>query len=345
MLRLLPRSPLPQLILAALLTFTACASADNATTGQLLPAEPITFRIGTGGSAGTYFPIGSIIADAITGANGHHQDSSFYEPDLIALAQRSTGSASNVIDISEGLLEAGLAQADVVHWATTGTGPFDNNAIDNLNSIGTLYLESVHLIVRNESNINSIYDLEGQRVSIDERGSGTQLALEPILGAYEMNFESLNSVFLKPSDAFNRLFKNELDAVFVVAGYPVMAVSEIVAAGKARVVPISGPNFETIFSDFPFFTPDSIPAGTYDNDQDIPTLGVPAQLIINSMVSEELVYNITSMLWTPTTLQMLSRGHPKGKDVQLTNALSGSHTKLHPGSRRFYLEQGILDAH
>jgi len=62
-------------------------------------------RLGTGGSAGTYFPIGSLIAKAISGPVGVHKHEPFFEPELIAIAQRSTGSESNVLDISQGLLE------------------------------------------------------------------------------------------------------------------------------------------------------------------------------------------------------------------------------------------------
>jgi len=189
-------------------------------------AEPVIIRLGTGGSGGTYFPIGSLIAKAISGPAGIHKADSFYEPELIAIAQRGTGSASNVIDISEGLLEAGLAQADVVHWAFTGTGPFENQPPrDNLRGLATLYIESVHLVARTDANINSIADLKDKRVSLDELGSGTQLDVVPILAAYGLTTDSFRAVYLKPADAIDRLRNNQLDAFFIIAGFPVTTVS------------------------------------------------------------------------------------------------------------------------
>lgn len=302
------------------------------------------FRIGTGGSAGTYLPIGSLIAQSISGSSEYHTDQPYSEPNLIALAQRSTGSVSNVVDISDGLLEAGLAQADVVHWASTGTGPFnDEKPRENLQLIATLYLESVHLIVRTESDINSIHDLVGQRVAVDEKGSGTRLAMVPLLTMFDMRIDSLKTVYLKTSDAIDRLRNNDLDAIFMVAGYPVEAVSTLVAEGHARVIPISDPVDNVASTDLAFFTTDSIPANTYENAEAIPTLGVPAQLITNDTMDEELVYNITSMLWSKKTLHILSNGHPKGKDMQLETALSGKHVTVHPGAERFYREHGLVD--
>lgn len=306
--------------------------------------DPITFRIGTGGSGGTYLPIGSLIAKAISGTNELNHGKTFYEPQLIALAQRSTGSVSNVEDINSGLLEAGLAQADVVHWAYNGTGPFENEVPqENLRGLATLYLESVHLIVRDDAQINDIHDLVGKRVSLDEKGSGTRLDMLSILDAYDLTIDSIKAFYLKTSDAIDRLRTNELDAIFLVAGYPVNVVSELVAEGKARVVPIIGPPVEVISNDYPFFSIDSIPANTYKNKEAIATLGVPAQMIINSQVNDELAYNITSMLWNPNTLKMLRMGHPKGNDVQLSSALTGMDLPLHPGAERYYREQGLLD--
>ena len=98
----------------------------------------------------------------------------------------------------------------------------------------------------------------------------------------------------------------------------------------------------TFSKEIPFFSIDRIPANTYKNEVEIPTLGVPAQLIINNQVDDDLVYNITSMLWSSNTLNLLKTGHPKGNDVQLQFALAGMDVPLHPGAKRFYLQHGLL---
>ncbi len=309
------------------------------------PAEQLTFRIGTGGTEGTYLPIGSLIAEAFTGKIKLDSSENNLDTELIAFAQRSTGSVSNVSDINNGLLEAGLAQADVVHWAFNGTGPFENDKrLENVRGIATLYLESVHLIARQDSNINSVNDLVGHRVSMDEQGSGTRLVSLAILNAYGLSVDSFESVYLKATDAIERLRLDELDAIMLVAGYPVNAVSELVAEGKARLIPITGPRAESISSRFPFFSTDSFPANTYQNNNAIPTLGVPAQLIINAAMDKELVYQLTRRLWNQQTLELLQTGHPKGKDVQLDSALAGMDVPLHPGAEKYYRELGLLDA-
>lgn len=313
-------------------------------TQSVAVAEPVVIRLGTGGSGGTYFPIGSLIARAISGPAGVHAHESFYESELFAITQRSTGSASNVLDISEGLLEAGLAQANVVHWAFNGSGPFENGpAYDSLRGLATLYMESVHLIARTDANITTIEDLKNKRVSLDEQGSGTQLDALHILAAYGLSTQSFDAVYLKPADAINRLRNNELDAFFIIAGYPVKAVSNLVDSGQATIVSITGEPLESLMEKYPFFSKNNIPENTYKNNGSIETLGVPAQLIVSSNIDEELVYNITSMLWSDATKKLLDSGHPKGKEVRLESALAGMNIPLHPGAARFYKEQGIVN--
>src|SRR3546814_4188208 len=81
------------------------------------------FRIGTGTTGGTYFPIGGIIANAISnppGSPGCESGGSCGVPGLIAVAQASSGSGENVEHIVKGEIESGLPQADVVFCAYTG---------------------------------------------------------------------------------------------------------------------------------------------------------------------------------------------------------------------------------
>ena len=71
------------------------------------------FRIGTGGVAGTYYPIGGLIADIISsppGARPCEQGGSCGVPGLVAIAQSSNGSVANVNGIKSGGLESGFVQ-------------------------------------------------------------------------------------------------------------------------------------------------------------------------------------------------------------------------------------------
>ena len=72
------------------------------------------FRIGTGGTAGTYYPVGGMIANAVSQPGK-----------LVVTAQASNGSLANVTGIAGGAIESGFSQADVASWAYTAKGVFE----------------------------------------------------------------------------------------------------------------------------------------------------------------------------------------------------------------------------
>ncbi|KGJ08237.1 hypothetical protein EQ718_09715 [Paracoccus versutus] len=101
------------------------AFAIAAGLGQAATAQEIAFfRIGTGGTAGTYYPIGGLIANAISnppGSRACEEGGSCGVPGLVATALVTSGSVGNVKAIDGGSLEAGFSQSDVAYWAQTGT--------------------------------------------------------------------------------------------------------------------------------------------------------------------------------------------------------------------------------
>ncbi len=324
--------------LALILSFLCLLSGS--TPG--LSAEPDLLRIGTGGSAGTYFQIGSLIAESVSDYGGNGNSAPYRVPDLLAIAQRSSGSVSNIQEIEEGLLEAGLAQADVSHWAFYGQGPFTTETRKlKLRTVATLYLESLHLVVRNGSDITSVNDLIGRRVGLDEAGSGTLLEVLPLLSAHKIAIADIKPVYLKLSDAIDRLREDRLDAFFIVAGYPVAAIAKLTNEGHATVISINGTAIKNMLPKYPFITTDSIPVGTYSNMAEIVTLAVAAQLIVSAELDADLVYAITGMLWSEKTLEHLAKGHPKGRQLRLETALLGNTVPVHEGAIKYYMEVGL----
>ena len=189
------------------------------------------FRIGTGGVAGTYYPIGGMIAHAISNPPGDRpceQGGSCGPPGLVVIAQSANGSVANVEDIQRGNLESGFVQSDIAYWAYTGTGKFSGNEpTRELRSIANLYPESIHIVVRKDSGIRRVTDLIGKRVSLDEPGSGTLIDAELVLSEYGIYKSDIEAEYMKADLAVKRMRENKLDAFFIVAGYPARAISDL----------------------------------------------------------------------------------------------------------------------
>ena len=298
---------------------------------------PSFFRIGTGGTAGTYYPIGGLIANAISGAGDKGV------PGLVSTAVASNGSVANINAIQSGSMESGFTQSDVAYWAHSGTGLYEGKGkVEDLRLIATLYPETIHLVARKDAGINSVADLKGKRVSIDEPGSGTIVDARIVLGAYGLTENDIKAEHLKPGPAGDRLRDGGLDAYFFVGGYPTGAISELATSSGISLVPINGPEVEKLLEEYTFFSKDTVPADTYKDVGETNTISVAAQWVTSAKQSDEVIYNITKTLWNDATRAALDAGHAKGKLITLQNATTSLGIPLHPGAEKFYREAGVL---
>ena len=320
----------------------ALVAAMVVAAAMAVAQETRFFRIGTGGTAGTYYPVGALVANAISNPPGSlpcDRGGSCGVEGLVTVVHSSTGSVANVEGIASGALELGLCQSDIAYWAYHGTGMFaDKGAITNLRTIANLYAESVHVVVRRDAGIESVADLTGKRVSLGETGSGTLVDAKAVLEAYGLAEADVDARYLKPGAASLLMWDGELDAFFLVAGYPVTAIDELARNVEIDLLPIDGAEADTLTAFYPFFTTSVIPAGVYGGNPEVRTISVGAQLLVAAEVDEETVYGITRALWHENTRKLLDGGHARGKDIRLETARAGIAIPLHPGAKRYYAE-------
>jgi TRAP transporter TAXI family solute receptor len=304
------------------------------------------FRIGTGGTAGTYFPIGGLLANAISSPPGSRacaDGGACGVEGLVATAVASNGSVGNINAIQGGSLESGFTQSDVAYWAYTGTGVYEGKSkVEDLRIIANLYPETIHLVARKGAGIKSVKDLKGKRVSLDEPGSGTLVDARLILAAYGLSEKDVKAEYLKPNQAGEHMKDGGMDAFFFVGGYPAGAISELASSNGVELVPISGPDADKILAEYKFFAKDTVPADTYKGVPQTDTISVNAQWVTSAKQPDELIYGITKALWNENSRKLLDAGHAKGKAIKTDNALKGLGVPLHPGAERFYKEAGLL---
>ncbi len=328
---------------------TATLGAAMMVVGSVAAAqEPQFFRIGTGGTSGTYYPIGGLIANAISappGSRACEEGGSCGYPGLIASALSANGSVANINAIAGGTLESGFSQSDVATWAQTGTGIWEGrDAVDNLRAIANLYPETIHLVASASSGITSVADLKGKNVSLDEPGSGTLVDARIILGAYGLTEDDIKANFLKPDQAADRMRDGAMDAFFFVGGFPAGAIAELASQEDIVLIPISGAEAEAVTGEYTFFAENVVPGGTYEGvTDDVTTLSVGAQWVTSADQPKDLIYGITAALWNENTRKLLDSGHQKGKVITVETALDGVGIPLHPGAEKFYREQGLIE--
>lgn len=329
---------------ATVLTAIACI-AGLALSAPTQAQELSLFRIGTGGTGGTYYPIAGMVAQAISNPSGQCPgDEICGVPGLVAVAQSSSGSVANVKDIAAGRIESGFVQSDVAFWAFNGTDAFEAEGRQGtLRAIANLYPESFHIVVRRDSGIESVRDLAGKRVALDEVGSGTLVGAQLVLEAFGLTEKTVQFAYLKSSDAMEKLVAGELDAFFLIAGYPARVIHWANEQVEVSLVPVSGEEIDALVEKNPFLRFDKIPAGVYRGVREVKTLTVAAQWITHEDIEEETVYGILQALWRTEARRLLDRGHAKGQAIRIETALEGISIPLHRGAQRFYEEIGLLE--
>src|SRR4051794_14041036 len=266
---------------------TALALAGVVVATVAVAQDVKFFRIGTGGTAGTYYPIGGLIANAISNP-----------PNLVATAVATNGSVANINGIQSGQMESGFTQSDVAYWAYTGTGVYEGKPkVTDLRLIANLYPETIHVVARKGANIKTVADLKGKRVSLDEPGSGTLVDARIILAAFGITEKDIKPEYLKPNQAGDKMRDGGLDAFFFVGGYPTGAISELASAGGGiDLVPVTGPEVDKLLAEYKFFAVDTVPANTYKGIGEVKTIAVGAQWVTSAEQPEAVIYEVTKAL-------------------------------------------------
>jgi len=314
-------------MLAVAMVIAACGNGGNNEGNGGGETDKTNLSILTGGTGGTYYPLGGAMASII-------ED----ETDYKANAQSSGASAENMNTLKAGEAHLAFTQTDIASYALNGELMFEGNKVENVQAIGTLYPETVQLITTKDSGINSVEDLKGKTVSIGAPGSGVAANAQQILEIHGISLEDIKVQNLSFDESTDGIQAGNIDAAFITAGTPTGAVEALAAQADVKVVPISADKATELMEKYPYYAEDTIPAGTYGIEEDVSTVAVKAMLVVRNDLDEETVYNITKAIFENTD----KITHAKGKLIKAETALDGiGDMPLHPGAEKYFTEKGV----
>ena len=268
-------------------------------------------NIATGGTAGTYYPIGGAIAEVLN-KNG-----------MNASAQSTGASVANINMLKDKQVELAIVQNDITYYAVNGEEMFkEGGKIENLNGIASLYPETCQFVVREDSGIKDITGLKGKRVAVGAAGSGAEANARQILEAYGLTYDDVDEQFLSFAEGSYALKDGTVDAAFVTAGYPTASVQDIASQNKIRLLPVGDEQIKKLAEKYPFYTKTTVPAGTYQGfDQEIQTVSVMAILVANDKIDAALGEKLTKAIFD--NLDKIAAAHSAGKIISKATALEG----------------------
>lgn len=310
----------------------------TALTTGVASAQSTTFlTIGSGSTSGLYYPtavgIAKILGEADVGLRAN---------------ARSTGaSVFNANAIGEGSLQMGMMQNNIAYYAHNGTGveAFKNNKIDNLRGLIGLYPEAIHILAREDADIDSVADLAGKRVYVGDVGSGTEQDAKNIMAAFDVTFDDLKAdVRGSSGDAVGLLRDDKIAAMFYTVGLGSSAIVEAAQTAPITVISIDQKPLEQLQEDYDFYTPFTIPGETYPGvDDDVQTVTLKAMLGASAELSEEDVYTFMDTVFNEKLDTFYSdiQNPNLEKFFTVESGLEGMSIPLHPGAVQFFEEQGV----
>ena len=311
---------------------TAAAGETTAAATEPAAQDPefnnVFVNIGTGGTAGTYFPLGGAFAEIwnnnIKGIN--------------ATAQSTGASVANINLLVDGEVEVVIVQNDTALYAHDGVMMFDGAPYDKLRGLATLYSEPLQIVTTDPS-IKTVADLKGKNVAVGAIGSGVEANARQIIAAAGMDFEKdINAKFLSFAEASSGLKDKQVDAAFLTAGIPTAAIQDLSAQNDVFIVAIEGSIADTLKADYKFFTDFIIPANTYKGQtEDVQSLTVKSMLCVSADMEDDLAYALTKQIYE--NLDRVVLAHNVGKFITLETALEAMPIPVHPGAQRYFDEK------
>jgi len=296
---------------------TGAAGSDDAGAQRL--------SIATGGTGGVYFPLGGGLADLISeNLDGYS-----------ATAEETNASVDNMNLIGSGDSDIAFVLGDTAADAVGGTGDFEGGAIDAC-AIGVLYTNFTQLVASADSGIATVADPEGQRVSLGEAGSGTEIIGLRILEAAGLDPDAdIQRAQLGVAETVDALRDGTLDAGFWSGGLPTGALVDYASTGDMVIVPTAEFAADLQSSYGAYYLESEIPAETYEGQADvIGVVGVPNVLVVNTSMDEGLQEQLTTLLFDHK--DDLVAVHPAAEELDQETAGDVEFMDVCPGAQTVY---------
>lgn len=306
---------------------TAADDTASTETGDTAAStgSGVELKFTTGGDQGTYYGFGTVLAQYVTSNTGSK-----------VTAVVSNGSQDNIEQMDLNTAQLGFVQSDVMSYAYNGERLFEGMAVENFSTVAALYMEQVQIVTCDPS-IQSVADLKGKNVSIGASGSGVYYNALDVLAAYGLTEQDINPTFQDFGNSVDALQDGKIDAAFVVAGAPTVAVTSLATAKDVYLVSLDDEHIEALKAECPYYEKYVIPEGTYEGVAETTTVAVGAVVIARDDVAEDDVYNFVSAIFENAD----SLAHDKAGELDLEFASSGTAVPYHPGAAKYFAEKGI----
>ena len=308
---------------------------------QGMAAEIKLLKIGTASPGGNWYLSGAALAPKL-------------EQVLPGVRVTSTtgGSVSNTVKVNSGKeLQIGLSIANVQYQAYRGMEPFFKEPLRNVRFIGTIETMIWQMVVPRKSDIRTVYDLKDKRINPGKIGWGDRVTAELVLKAHGLTFELIKANggivnSLGFNDSATMMQDGHLDCEMTYGAIMPFLMNLDTRPGL-RWLPLDGKERETFLKNelAVGWTKATLKKGAYGGvTEDIPAVGVQTTIIVNKDLPDDMVYQITKVLFeSGFQKDIFAAAEKKGfsEACSLKTTMNGATIPIHPGALKYFKEKGV----
>ena len=289
--------------------------------------------VGTAPAGGAFAPVGNAIANVVEANKG--------ELNWNVSPQGTKGTQENIRKLDAGEIEFGMANAAISYFANKGEDGWEKPY--EIRAVATLAPNVGIFVTTKNSGIKTIADLKGKRVVVGPSGAGFEYFLRPLLEAHGVSYDDFDDLPGNYFAAGDMIADGKADAAFMGGATPIPAVTQLCSTQDVEFIKFDADAPEKL-KKYPFYFTLPVKAGAYsDLDEDLVGINVGnMHLITHANVDEDLVYNLTKILYENRA--EVAEQHPAGKALNPKNVILNTGIPFHPGAIKFYKEAGIWPA-
>ncbi|MPV86599.1 TAXI family TRAP transporter solute-binding subunit [Cardiobacteriales bacterium ML27] len=310
-----------------LLSIATTAITMSVAVAQDRSDWPKSISIGTASQGGVYFVYGNGLAGFLGESFG-----------ISASGEVTGGPQQNATLVEMGEQTIGLVTMGPMYEAWSGKSELAPGLEHkNVRALFPMYETPFHAIAMSKTDIKSMKDLEGKRISVGPQGGTSSIYWPRYLEALGVNAQ-IN--YSGASDAAGQLKDGLIDAFTFSAGIPIGAFSQLSAEADVKTFAFTDEEHAIILEKFPEVAAFTIPGGTYSvQPDDQQSVAMWNFAVAHKDMPESLAYEITKLVMENN--DRMKSIHAAAAKTVAENWDKNSFLPYHKGAVKYFAEIGI----
>jgi len=283
------------------------------------------FKIISGSVTGVYYPTAGAFCRIIN-KNSNNK----YCSVIISEGSLSTSKILQSNPLNYALIQSDIAENKYLH-----------NDFRNLRQVFSATDELFTILVRKNSRINSFNDLETKAISFGNKGNGAATIFEQIIQVKNMDVNNFHFVESNPSDLPENLCEGKIDAAVLAVSEPNGLVQEILQKCETEILALNKNEIDSLLKNNKTYKLASFTDKYYKIPRNVKTIAIKSCLYTTSEMDTDQVYDFTKTIFE--NIDSIQSFHPAFQSFhpgEMANQITD--VPLHPGARKYFLEQKLM---